>query len=81
MLNLRKCREYGLTVQSPQEAARVAMIGEQLRLLRRRVGCSRSQLAHLLRLDLELVVAVENGMGSLDAARDLLHAAQNTIDQ
>lgn len=70
-----KVREMCLRARSPEEAAQVEQLGARLRNLREALGCSRIELAQYLRLDLEVIVAVENGYGNLETARRLIELA------
>jgi DNA-binding XRE family transcriptional regulator len=70
-----KVREMCLRVRSVEEAAQVERLGARLRILREALGCSRMELAQHLRLDLEVIVAVENGYGNLETAKRLIELA------
>ena len=73
---LRKHRGFCLHEQPGAEARQVSQIGEQLRQARIAAGYSRAQLARVLCLDCELLVAVENGYGDLSTAQSLFRQAQ-----
>jgi ribosome-binding protein aMBF1 (putative translation factor) len=74
--SLAQHRAFCLHAQSTEEARQAQRIGEQLRQVRSSAGCSRADLARALRLDLELIVAVENGYGPLTPAQSILEQAR-----
>jgi hypothetical protein len=75
-LKLLMYREFCLAEQSEEEASAIAAIGTQLRCLREKHSYSRLELANLLSVDVELLIAVENGFGNLKTAQWLLQLVQ-----
>jgi hypothetical protein len=69
--------------REPSESARRRLqeTAEQLRDLRALHGCSRRELAALLEIDIEVIVAAENAMGSLLNASSVLHKAQSVLQR
>lgn len=54
----------------------MSQIGEDIRLLRLSQGYSRPDCARMLELDLQMLIAVENGIGNLAAAYWILDTMQ-----
>ena len=62
------------------EAYQISRIGEQVRYQREILRCSRTNLASLLQLDIELIVAIENGFGNLSDAKNLLERMKSVTE-
>jgi hypothetical protein len=80
LTRLADYREELLHEQSPAETRRLRRQGERLRALLGASGLSRQQFADRHGLDLELIVAVENGFGCPATARRLLRLAHAWLD-
>ncbi|HEX3053059.1 MAG TPA: hypothetical protein VHP83_20540 [Aggregatilineaceae bacterium] len=65
--------------QPNEEAEKVREMGEQIRCLRMSARYSRLKLIELLGVDLEMLTAVELGMGNLETAERLLELVRNTL--
>ena len=78
-LRLGVCRGFASQDRSVEEIRQVKEIGDELRLLRKACGFSRLQLVTLLGLDIELLVAVENGYGDLEMAIRLLEMTRSVL--
>ena len=67
---------FCLHEQLPAEARQMGEAARQLRRVRRAAGYSRRQLAARLGVMVDIVVAIENGYGSLVVAQPLLARAR-----
>jgi hypothetical protein len=74
--SLGELRSFCLHAQSPAEARQMGATAGQLRRLRQAAGYSRPELAARLGVGVGLIVAVENGYGSLAVAQPLLDQAR-----
>jgi len=79
ILRFTQTSDLFLGDSSKEEALEISKLGQALREMRSQTGYSRSQLASLLNVDLELIVAVENGMGNRTAAQDLLRDSEKRL--
>jgi hypothetical protein len=80
MTRLADYREELLHEQSPAETRRMRRLGDRLRGLLGASGLSRRQFAERHGLDVELIVAVENGYGRPATARQLLRLAHAWLE-
>jgi hypothetical protein len=76
---LEKYRDFLLYQQAADEAEKVMGIGEEIRRLRMSAGYSRINLAELLDVDLELLTAVELGIGNLETAELLFERVKGRL--
>lgn len=67
-----RVRDFCMQSRTPHEATQVEQIAGQLRSLRASLGFSRLELARQLEIDLEMLVAIENGYGNLETVKPLL---------
>jgi hypothetical protein len=74
-------RDVILYRQTEAEARQTRVLGSTLRDSRMRWGYSRRVLADLLDIDVELLIAVENGYGSPEIATELLHQSELVTQQ
>ena len=68
-------RSFCLHEQPPAEASLMGAAARDLRCARQAAGYSRGQLAARLGVGVEVVVAIENGYGSLAVAQPLVERA------
>ena len=74
-------RSFCLHEQGPAEARAMSTAGLTLRRVRQAAGLSRAELALRLGVGVDVVVAIENGYGSLCAARPLVKRARRLATQ
>jgi DNA-binding XRE family transcriptional regulator len=74
--SLGELRSFCLHAQSPAETRQMGAAAGQLRRLRQTAGYSRPELAARLGVGVGVIVAIENGYGSVAVAQPLLDQAR-----
>ena len=74
-------RSFCLHDQPPAEAQQMGAMARRLRCVRQQAGYSRRELARRLGVGVDVVVAIENGFGSLAVAQPLVERAAQLAAQ